>query len=111
MSSMLFNPKAISRNAADKHATICLKDRIKRNNFEYGSAYMDVQDRYRTVNMKTYFNQGDSSQIKARLDAQKSKDLKCNHFDIGGSTANTTQSLQAKQYRPGSAVQRRDARQ
>lgn len=44
------------------------------------------------------------------LDDAKKADLRANHFKFGGNTAKVTQSVATKNFRPSSALERRDAR-
>jgi hypothetical protein len=48
--------------------------------------------------------------IKATLDAEKALDLRTNHFEIGGPTANCKTSVHKSSYRPSSAQQMISAR-
>ena len=100
----------VERDYEAARAAYALGDRIKRNNFEYGSRHQGVKDHFRTVSQKNYRSQGNSAQIKASLDAAKQKDLRTNHFTIGGPTANTNSSVQTTSYRPGSVLERGQAR-
>ena len=45
---------------------------------------------YATTTAFHHNNKGQSSEVKAKLDAEKKKDLRRNHFDIGGRSASVT---------------------
>ncbi len=98
-------PVTIDYEAAK--AAYALGDRIKRNNFEYGCSAQGQRDHFKTVSQKNFRNQRAAA---ATLDAEKQRDLRTNHFNIGGPTANTNRSVQMASYRPGSALERGQAR-
>jgi hypothetical protein len=79
---------------ASKKAAAALADRIKSSNFDYGSRYQDVRNRYVTTQNKTHNYQGDASKLKGALDPERAREIRINHFTIGGPTANTTTTEQ-----------------
>lgn len=101
---------SLARDLAEEKSTAARKEQIKKNNFEYGSRFHSAGDHYRTTTQKTYGHHGDACKIKAVLDPSKKKDLRANHFDVGGQTANTAYSTACRSYRPHSAMVRQAAR-
>lgn len=87
-----------------------LGDQIKKSNFQYGGKALKSDCPYTTVSSVTYNNKGNPTKIKATLDSAKANDLRTNHFDIGGPTANTKTSVAKASYRPSSAQQMLEAR-
>lgn len=90
-------------------STASLKEKIKRNNFEYGSRHHAQMDHFRTVTQASY-KKDTAKHERAVLDFAKKQDLRTNHFDFGGGSAKVTESIAKKNFRPSSALERRDAR-
>lgn len=65
---------------------------------------------YATMSTMSHNHKGNASKIRGVLDEDKKKDLRTNHFTIGGSSANVSRTTQSLTYRPGSAQARADAR-
>lgn len=78
---------------------------IKANHFEYGDPRMMVNKskHFTTMNGQTFNHKGDAMKIKANLDQKKRDDLRLNHFNIGGNSANVTKTTMEKSFRPASA--------
>lgn len=66
---------------------------IKKANFTYGSSHLQSLSPYTTVSHVIYNDKGNPAKVKATLDDAKKKDLRTNHFNIGGPTANITKSV------------------
>jgi hypothetical protein len=54
---------------------------------------------------------GDAGQLKVKLDLEKKKDLRTNHFNIGGTSAKVVNTTNQLYLRPASALCMREARQ
>ena len=80
-----------------------LGEQIKKSNFQYGGKDLKSNSPYTTVSSATYNNKGNPLKIKSTLDTEKANDLRVNHFEIGGTTANTKTSVAKASYRPSSA--------
>ena len=61
------------------------------------------------VNVK-FNHKGNAGQLRAKLDEAKKADLRANHFEIGGPTADFKNTMSQNQFRPMTAKQRTDAR-
>ena len=48
--------------------------------------------------------------LRAKLDESKKNDLRKNHFEIGGPTASFKHTTSELQFRPSTALERKDAR-
>lgn len=57
-----------------------------------------------------YNYKGNAANLKGQLDEKKKKDLRTNHFTIGGKSANVTHTVQSLTFRPQSAFERKSAR-
>ncbi len=78
---------------SDKARTLAFIDKIKKNNFEYGSTKDYAQDHFRSTSNIVFDSKMTSPAFKkAVLDVEKKKDLTTNHFTIGGPSANITQT-------------------
>lgn len=65
---------------------------------------------FSTTSLITHNSKGDASKLRGSLNADKQKDLKMNHFTIGGPSANVQSTMQSLTYRPVSAQAYRDAK-
>lgn len=92
------NGQPCSINVSDYHASKLknaesrekntLGDQIKKANFEYGSSHLASGTPYATISKSNHGDKGNPMKQRATLDAEKANDLRCNHFTIGGPTAN-----------------------
>jgi len=80
-----------------------MKEKIKRNNFEYGSQHHSQGDHFRTINQIVYSPQGDASKLMARLNKEAKDAISKENFSYGGPSASITLSTSAVTYRPGSS--------
>lgn len=80
------------------------------NSFGLGCKQFTTQSPYQTMSSIIHNHKGDSSLVMGKLDVEKKKDLRKNHFEIGGISANVTNSTYTNVNRPISAQERRDAR-
>ena len=55
-------------------------------------------------------HKGNAGAIRAKLDESKKQDLRANHFEIGGPTADFKNTMAQNQFRPMTAKQRTTAR-
>lgn len=80
----------------------------RNSSFKFGCSTMTSLTPYATTTSFHHNHKGQSSQVMAKLDAEKKKDLRRNHFDIGGRSASvsiTTSGLAFR--RPQTAVVQR----
>lgn len=64
-----------------------------------------------TSNSRMSFNfKGDASAIAAKLDPSQKDDLRRNHFEVGGHSANVAVTTVARNYRPHSLQQRNESK-
>jgi hypothetical protein len=87
---------------------------IKANHFDtkdgFARSASALNYHYQTNNMATYCFKGNASAIAAKLEASKKDDLRRNHFEVGGTTANVLESTVNKQFRPLTAQQRGESK-
>ena len=60
--------------------------------FTLRKATVALEDQYKTISSLIYNFKGDPQKVRSVLDQQKREDLRTNHFEIGGSSANIVQS-------------------
>jgi hypothetical protein len=65
-----------------------LIEEIKNNNFSTRRATLPLENHYKTISNIIYNHKGNAAEVRAVLDGKKKEDLRINHFDIGGSSAN-----------------------
>ena len=65
---------------------------------------------YATTFKVNHNYKGNAALIAGQLDPAKQKDLRTNHFSIGGHSANVTQTTFSLSHRPMSAQNYRDAK-
>lgn len=83
---------------------------IKASHFDVGdprpkSAY-NIRNHYLSETKLNLNSKGNAQNVRAVLDEKKKADLRTNHFEIGGRTADFKTPMQTLQYRPGTAKQR-----
>lgn len=87
---------------------------IKSNHFECGDrrpqSAAALNYHYQSNTKQSYDYKGEASRIAAKLDESQKDDLRRNHFEIGGNTANVSETTVSKQFRPLSATQRKESR-
>jgi hypothetical protein len=110
MANSNFGPFKITRDAAAVQATLDMKEKIKRNNFEYGSRYHQQADHFRTMNQNVYSHKGDANKIMARLNQDTKDAISKENFSYGGPSASIVRTTSGLCYRPSSAQQRKEAR-
>jgi len=87
------------RDDATMKATLDMKEKIKRNNFEYGSRFHSQADHFRTVNQNVYSPKGDANKIMARLNKDAKDAISKENFRYGGPSASIMMTTSALCYR------------
>lgn len=81
---------------------------IKASHFDVGDpcakSKNEIKRHYLSHANLSFNNKGNAMKIKAVLDEKKKNDLRRNHFEVGGNTANFMHPMSTLQYRPGTAV-------
>ena len=77
---------------------------------ERPKSLFQVKNHYLSESNVKFNNKGNACQLRAKLDESKKKDLRQNHFEIGGPTAAFKSTTASLQYRPLTAHQRENAR-
>lgn len=65
----------------------------RKASFQYGCTNMRSMAPFSTTSTVNHNFKGDASQLRGRLDAEKCKDLRTNHFSIGGPSANVSRTM------------------
>lgn len=84
---------------------------IKDNHFDYGikGAYKP-DSHYQCVSANVHNLKGNAMEIRPKLDEHQLNDLRKNHFNIGGTTASIRNTTNHYSLRPGTAIERKNAR-
>lgn len=65
---------------------------------------------YTTMSTLKHDFKGNASELKGQLDGDKKKDLRTNHFSIGGPSANVHRTVQSLSFRPMTAQAHTEAK-
>lgn len=87
---------------------------IKTHHFDVGNprprTLIEAKKHYLSETNLSYNNKGNAAKLRSVLDAKKKADLRANHFEIGGRTADYKQPMSKLDFRPTTAKERANAR-